>query len=400
MIQEAKSIKKAGVIIPAAGFGARMKADRPKQFLYLGEEPILIRTIKSFLDCPAIRSIVLAVARDQQQRAEALLSNHIQTAHRSRITVTHGGTTRQQSVEFGLKKLPGNLEIVLVHDGARPLVSRDLIEDCIAGAQEKGAVLAAVPVNDTLKRVDMNDTVVQTVDRQGLYRAQTPQAVQRHLLDQAYQVAHRDTFTGTDEASLLEHAGIPVSIVSGAEKNLKITRPDDLEIARHFLGEEQMIRIGHGFDAHRLVEGRPLILGGEALASPLGLLGHSDADVLTHAFIDALLGAMGLGDIGQHFPDTKKKYAGISSLRLLEETWALAVEQGYTLGNADLTILCQQPKLAPYLEKMRQNLAAICAAPVCTVNIKATTTEQMGYTGRGEGIAAHAVVLLTRRKDR
>ncbi len=383
-----------GVIIPAAGFGSRMKSDTPKQFLHLAGEPILIRTIMSFLDCEDIHWVALAIAADQHQQTEALLGKYIPEQDRPRIIVTEGGATRQQSVWSGLQALPEDVEIILVHDGARPLISSRLIENCLQGALTHGAVIAAIPVNDTIKEVSANQTISRTVDRTHLYRAQTPQAAKRQLLEQAYRQAETDNFTGTDEASLLEHAGIPITIINGEEHNIKITRPGDMLIARNLLGEQPMLRIGHGFDAHRLVENRPLILGGETIDFELGLLGHSDADVLTHAFIDALLGALGQGDIGKHFPDSDPRYKGINSLKLLEHTFSLVQEQGFTLANADLTILCQRPKLAPYLDAMRRNLASCCQTTEASVNIKATTTEEMGYTGRGEGIAAHGVVLL------
>jgi 2-C-methyl-D-erythritol 4-phosphate cytidylyltransferase/2-C-methyl-D-erythritol 2,4-cyclodiphosphate synthase len=262
---------------------------------------------------------------------------------------------------------------------------------------EHGAVIAAIAVNDTIKQVDQSNTISKTIDRSRLYRAQTPQAARRHLLEQAYMQAEKNNFTGTDEASLLEYAKIPITIVAGEEQNIKITRPGDLHIARSLLGEQTMIRIGHGFDAHQLVENRPLILGGVTIEFTLGLLGHSDADVLTHAFIDAILGALGQGDIGQHFPDSDKQYKDINSLNLLKQTFSFAEKKGFSIGNADLTILCQRPRFAPYLDTMRQNLAICCNTPEPTINIKATTTEEMGYTGRGEGISAHAVVLLQRK---
>ncbi len=386
--------QKAGVILPAAGFGTRMESDQPKQFLELAGEPILIRTVKVFLKSPQVHCIALAVAADHHDQVEALLEQYLSPEKIDKILLARGGATRQQSVQSGLNTLPDDIELVLVHDGARPLITTDLIEDCLEGVREHGAVIAAIPVNDTLKQVDKHDTIVHTIDRTGIYRAQTPQGAQRHLLEQAYHVAERDGFTGTDEASLLEHAAIPVAIVSGEEQNMKITRPGDLKIARSLLGEQPMIRIGHGFDAHRLVRDRPLILGGATIDFSMGLLGHSDADVLTHALIDAILGALGEGDIGRHFPDSDDLYKGINSLKLLEHAFGLAEKRGCSMGNADLTLVCQRPKLAPYLEQMRHNLAGACNTPVTTINIKATTTEEMGYTGRGEGISAHAVVLL------
>ena len=398
-MSEVRCQQKAGVILPAAGFGTRMESDRPKQFLQLAGEPILIHTVKAFLNCREIHSIVLAVAADRHDQVKALLRQYIAPGQAAKVLLAQGGATRQQSVQSGFNALADDIELILVHDGARPLIKTDLIEDCLEGIREHGAVIAAVPVNDTLKQVNAHDTIIKTIDRTGIYRAQTPQGARRHLLEQAYQVAEREGFTGTDEAALLEHADIPVAIVSGEEQNLKITRPGDLKIARCLLGEQPMIRIGHGFDAHRLVEDRPLILGGETIDFPLGLLGHSDADVLTHALVDAILGAMGEGDIGKHFPDSDDRYRGINSLKLLEHAFELAENKGYTMGNADLTLLCQRPKLAPYLGRMRHNLANACNTGLEEINIKATTTEEMGYTGRGEGIAAHAVVLLQKKES-
>ena len=283
---------------------------------------------------------------------------------------------------------------MLVHDAARPLIDRATIVRCIEGAAAHGAVIAAVPVKDTLKKVGVAEAIEQTIDRSGLWQAQTPQAARRSLLEQAFAAAEQSGFVGTDEASVLEAAGIAVRVVAGSERNLKITRPEDLLVAEALLQEHTLMKIGHGFDAHRLVSGRKLILGGVTIDYALGLDGHSDADVVAHAFTDALLGALGLGDIGRHFPDSDGQYKGIDSLLLLERVQQLADEQGLVLGNADITIVCQRPKLAPHLAEMQINLARCCRVDPAAINIKATTTEKMGYTGRGEGIAAHAVVLM------
>ncbi len=385
----------AGVILPAAGFGARMQSATPKQFLKLAGEPILIRTVKAFAQCNEIHCIVIAVATDQHHNMTTLLLKYLPSQYRNKILVATGGATRQLSVKAGLDAMPEKISIILVHDGARPLVSRNLIKACLHKITKDGAAIAAIPVNDTIKRLTPDKTIGQTINRSNLYCAQTPQGAQRQLLEHAYQVAEKDGFIGTDESSLLEHAKIPVALVEGEVQNIKITRPGDLQIARGLLGEQKsMLRIGHGFDAHRLVEGRELILGGETIDYPLGLLGHSDADVLTHALIDGILGALGAGDIGKHFPDTDDTYKGINSMRLLENIIGLTNDSGYTISNADLTILCQAPKLAPHLNTMRENLARTCNLALKSINIKATTTEKMGYIGRGEGIAAHAVVLL------
>ncbi|HHB75094.1 MAG TPA: 2-C-methyl-D-erythritol 4-phosphate cytidylyltransferase [Desulfobulbus sp.] len=408
----------AGVIIPAAGFGARMGSTTPKQFLELGGEPILIRTVKSFLLCPEIHAVVIAVAADRRSNMETLLAAHLTDGQQEKIILATGGATRQQSVKAAFDAMPADIQIILVHDGARPLISKRLILACLETIINRGAAIAAIPVHDTIKCLKADKSIGKTIDRTHLYRAQTPQGAGRHIFEKAYHIAQKDGFTGTDESSLFEHAGIPVAVVEGEEQNIKITRPGDLQIARGILeekkfleekkllerkeflernnpGEErEMLRIGHGFDAHRLVEERNLILGGEQIKYTKGLLGHSDADVLTHALIDGILGALGAGDIGTHFPDTDDSYKGINSLKLLEKVIGLTNDTGYTVANADLTILCQAPKLAPHLKNMRQNLAGICGISSESINIKATTTEKMGYIGRGEGIAAHAVVLL------
>ena len=393
-LQSFSSPPPVGVIIPAAGFGTRMKAALPKQFLELAGEPILVRTIRVFLTHPLVHSVVVALPAEHLESGRKQILSSFADTRQQQLIFTPGGDTRQQSVQNGLKALPEPVKSVLVHDGARPMVTAGVIDRCIAGIEDHGAVIAAVPVKDTLKEVD-GTTIIHTVDRSRLWQAQTPQAMRRELLEQAYRHAESTRFIGTDEASLLEHAGIAVSVVEGSEQNIKITRPEDLAVASGLLrtGGATM-RIGHGFDAHRLVEGRKLILGGVEIPYRLGLDGHSDADVLTHALMDAILGALGAGDIGRHFPDSDDSYRGADSLKLLARVMLLAGEKNMRLGNADITVICQQPKLALHLPAMQIKLAAACNTDTENINIKATTTEKMGFTGRGEGISAHAVVLM------
>ena len=383
-----------GVIIPAAGSGSRMGTDVPKQFLALGGIPILVRTVGRFLAFSDIRCIVIVLPADHLTAAEQLLQNHFPFDQYQRLLFVAGGKTRQESVLAGLNGLPPETGIVLVHDGARPFVSGRSIEQCLREAARCGAAIVAIPVRDTIKRVSAAGEILGTVDRSELWQAQTPQAAATDLLRRAYEYARSDGFEGTDEASLLEHAGIPVRVIVGSEENLKITRPDDLQLAATINRGLNMLRIGHGFDAHRFKIGRHLILGGVDIPFDLGLEGHSDADALIHAFIDALLGAMGEGDIGRHFPDNDPRYKDISSLKLLEDVIGMVHRRRFTLNNADITVICQRPKLAPFVNDMRSNLASACSVNQNNINIKATTTEMMGYTGRGEGIAVHAVVLL------
>ncbi|MDH4318421.1 MAG: 2-C-methyl-D-erythritol 4-phosphate cytidylyltransferase, partial [Desulfobulbaceae bacterium] len=334
----------AGVIIPAAGSGSRMGADVPKQFLTLAGEMILHRTIARFLQLKEISTVAVAVAPDLLEKTKISLAARFPAASPARLLVTAGGATRQESVRAGLAALPPDVEVVLVHDGARPLVDKGVILRCLIAIGEHGAVIAALPVYDTVKRVDLDGVIVDTVDRVGLWRAQTPQGARRDLLEQAFARASADNFSGTDEASLLEHCNIPVAVAAGSEENIKITRPEDLDFAEKILSRRESMRIGHGYDAHRLVQERDLVLGGVHMDYHLGLAGHSDADVLTHAFMDALLGAMGKGDIGGHFPDNDQSYKGISSLKLLEHVVGLLKEQGQRLLNADITVVCQRPK--------------------------------------------------------
>lgn len=381
-------------VIPAAGFGSRMGADIPKQFLNLDGESILQKTVGKFLDHPAIRHIAIAVPSEYRPQAEQLFLESLPGSQKYRLIFTNGGATRQESVLAGMNVLPLEVDVVLVHDGARPMIDAGIIDRCLHGVLEHGAVIAGIPVKDTLKKVNREHLIEATIDRSELWQAQTPQAAWKKLLDQAYRKAMQDGFTGTDEASLLEHAGIKVGVVMGSEKNLKVTRPDDLALLAGLLEKRAPMKIGHGYDAHQLVKHRKLILGGVDIPHEFGLLGHSDADVLTHALMDAVFGAMGKGDIGKHFPDSDKQYKDINSLELLLHTVAAMHDQNLKLGNADLTIVCQKPKLAPYMETMRRNLAEICSVDPSAINIKATTTEKMGFTGRCEGISAHAVVLL------
>jgi 2-C-methyl-D-erythritol 2,4-cyclodiphosphate synthase len=284
--------------------------------------------------------------------------------------------------------------IVMVHDGARPLVSQEIIDRCFVAAVADGAAIAAVPVKDTLKLADSSARVTTTVDRTFLWQAQTPQAVRMELLETAFK--NNGDADVTDESSLLEKADIPVTLVEGAETNIKITRPEDLILAEKILAHRPSptLRIGHGFDAHRFAEGRKLVLGGITIPYHLGLAGHSDADVLTHALCDAILGALGEGDIGRHFPDTDDRFTDIYSISLLEEVISFSERQGFTLVNGDLTVVCQKPRLAAHIDEMQELLEKSCKTDAGSINITATTTEKMGYTGREEGISCHAVVLL------
>jgi 2-C-methyl-D-erythritol 4-phosphate cytidylyltransferase/2-C-methyl-D-erythritol 2,4-cyclodiphosphate synthase len=387
-------MQRATAIIAAGGAGLRMGTPTPKQFSELLGIPILIRTIRAFLRVPAVGAIIVVAPSQHLERTRALLARY-RMAYR--CTVVRGGKLRQDSVRIGLALVAQDCPLVAVHDGARPLIAPEDIQRCLDAAARYGAAIMGVPVKDTLKSVAPNTFIRNTVEREELWQAQTPQAARTSLLKEAFARADQDGFVGTDEASLLEHGGWPVMMVEGSETNLKITRPDDLSMAEAILMQKHPtpeMRIGHGFDAHRLVGGRPLVLGGVEIPHELGLLGHSDADVLTHALCDAILGAIGAGDIGRHFPDSDPQYQGISSIKLLAEVIGLAAAQQFRLTNADITVVAQRPRLASHFPVMQTILAEACRVEPAAINLKASTTEQMGYTGREEGISAHAVVLM------
>ncbi len=372
----------------------------PKQFLGLGDRPILIRSLETFLESKLFHTIILTSPSEHLDQTNSLLQEY-GLAQDCKVVV--GGVTRQASVKAGLDTLPSAVTHVLVHDGVRPLVSSEIVESCLSAAKQHGAAIVAVQVKDTLKSVEGNQ-VKKTIDRSNLWRAQTPQAASLDLLRKAYAEADKQRFCGTDEASLLELIKCPVEIVNGSETNIKITLPEDIPMAEALMAQKNdslsgsQFRTGHGYDAHRLVKDRKLVLGGVTIPHEKGLLGHSDADVVTHALCDALLGAIGAGDIGRHFPDSDPQYKGINSLQLLGEVFAKVASHGMQVVNADLTVIAQQPKLAKYLAQMQENLASACQAKPSAINIKATTTENMGFAGREEGIACHAVVLLARRQ--
>jgi len=396
---------KVAAIIPAAGSGSRMGLSSPKQFFELQGVPVLVHTLRVFQAIEAIGHIIVVVPAASCSWVEDL----VQTHHLKKVyRVIAGGHQRQDSVLAGLEALPDEVDLVLVHDGVRPFVPVAVVENCLREAEKSGAAMAAIQVKDTLKVVSSRNVIEKTISRSGVWQAQTPQAASKALLQQAYVLAaEKEDFVATDEAGLLELLGCPVKVVEGSEKNIKITRPEDLILAGAILMESghdvgylaagSRYRSGYGYDAHRLVPGRPLMLGGEDIPHDKGLQGHSDADVLTHALCDALLGAAGAGDIGMHFPDTDEKIKDISSMKILQRVAALVSAKGYVLANADITVVAQKPRLVPYFGAMKKNIAAACAVEPGAINLKATTTEGMGFEGRGEGISAHAVVMLRKK---
>lgn len=367
-------------IIVAAGRGKRLGSSLPKQFLKVRGRTILEMSVEAFEQNKYVDEIFVAANADYCELTEKLCRGFSKLKK-----IVAGGAERQDSVRAALDCLRGENGIVLVHDAARPFVSEAVINAVIEGTADFGAAIPTVPAKDTIRQVD--GTGSRTLQRETLARVQTPQGFRISLLKHAFEKAQAEEFLGTDDASLVERMGINISMVQGEDANRKITTREDLETE---------MRIGTGYDVHRLVEGRPLVLCGEQIPYEKGLLGHSDADVALHALMDAMLGAAGLGDIGKHFPDTDERYRGISSMKLLQKTAELLREAGYFLGNADITIIAQRPKIAGYIPKMRANIAEIMNCDENKINIKGTTTEKLGFVGREEGIASEAVCILYR----
>jgi len=307
--------------------------------------------------------------------------------------VVAGGGTRQESVMNGLREVSAGVECVLVHDAARPLVTPELIAACAAAARTHGAAVAALPVSDTLKYAE-GELIRTTVDRHGLWAAQTPQAFRVELLREAYARARQEGAAATDDASVVEAMGAPVRLIMGSPRNLKITYPQDLALAEMLLAAgtgRRESRCGVGYDVHRLVAGRRLVLGGIEFPGGVGLAGHSDADVLTHAVSDALLGAAGLGDIGRCFPDDDPRYAGADSVELLRQVAAMAAAAGFRVINVDAVVVAEQPRIAEAVGQMQRRLAQALGVAPERVNIKGKTAEGLGAIGAGAGIASHAV---------
>ncbi|MDO4745666.1 MAG: 2-C-methyl-D-erythritol 2,4-cyclodiphosphate synthase [Bacillota bacterium] len=377
--------KKTAVIIAAAGKGRRMGGPVPKQFLDLGGKPVIAVTLKAFETLDEIDDIYIVTGSDY----EGLCRNIAEENGIKKLNgIAEGGAERQDSVYSALKFVKEccpDTEYVLIHDGARPFVSRETILSVLEHTDSHGAAAACVPMKDSLRKASAEGSFA--VERSEYFAVQTPQGFRLSELLDAYKKAYDDGYYGTDDASVAERAGIKVSIAAGDYANIKITTREDIPME---------YRVGTGFDVHKFEEGRKLILGGVDIPYEKGLAGHSDADVLVHALMDALLGAAALGDIGRHFPDTDQKYKGISSLKLLEHVGGLLADEGYTIGNIDVTVIAQAPKIAPHIEEMRDNITEILKLDKSRINIKGTTTEKLGFTGRKEGIAAEAACTIYR----
>jgi len=410
-------------VVPAAGRGDRLGTGRNKLAIPIAGEPILVRALRPLEACPLVGEIVVVVS----PQGEPCIPDLEKWGMRKARILPVGGEERWQSVYNGLVRVSPRFDFVLIHDGARPFLSLDLLNRCVQEAFVHDAAVAAIPVTDTIKRTDASGLVVETLDRSQLWQVQTPQVFRKELILAAYrgasEAAHQDP--ATDDAILVERLGTRVKLVMGDPFNIKVTRQVDLmfaqALASHWKGGWETagedaagtqlspsaavqasprgadFRSGFGYDVHPLAKGRPLVLGGVKIDHPLGLAGHSDADVVAHAICDALLGAAALGDIGQNFPEDDEEYRDISSLILLRRVSEMLAAAGYQVANIDVTVVAQEPKLAPYRLRMVENLSRAAALPSRCISVKATTTEKLGFVGRGEGIACYATALIYRK---
>lgn len=372
-------------LIVGAGQGTRVGGDLPKQYLSVGGETVLRRTLRAFADHPRIDAVRPVIALNHRTLFDEA------TSGLAVLDPVGGGATRQDSVRLGLESLVDLApEFVLIHDAARPFVDRAVIDRVLDALADRPGAIPALPVTDTLKRGAADGAVAATVDRAGLFRAQTPQGFRfAAILD-----AHRRAIGAamTDDAQVAENAGMAVALVAGGEDNVKLTTPEDMARAeRGFAGET---RTGFGFDVHRFRPGDHVTLCGVRVPFEAGLEGHSDADVGLHALTDALLGAISKGDIGDHFPPNDPQWRGAPSDIFLRHAAALTAAIGGRIVNLDVTIVCEQPRIGPHRRAMIERIAAIAGIAPDRVAVKATTTERLGFTGRGEGIAAQAVATV------
>lgn len=395
-------------LVAAAGSGQRMDSPVPKQYLSLGNVPIIVRSINALATMPGIEGIVVGIAandlRFDEAKADASFSELSTALFKGTFA---GGATRAHTVLNGLKRLSAfaaDEDWVLVHDAARPLLAQSDLQN-LREALNKPGVNGAVlgwPLADSLARASEDGQVEQSVSRAGLWRTSTPQAFRLGQLRQALEQAIAGKEPITDELSAMAAAGFSPVMIKSTRQNFKITTAEDLVEGERIMAAQaaSASRIGKGFDVHAFAENRPLILGGVEIAHDRGLAGHSDADVALHALCDALLGAAGLGDIGRHFPDTDSAWKGADSRDLLRSVVSKLGVNGWAVVNVDITIIAQAPKIAPHVAAMVRNISDDLSIEPDAVNVKATTTEGLGFTGRQEGIAAEAIAMIRRQTHR
>ncbi len=382
---------KTAALVVAAGSGSRAGGVKPKQYRIVDGVPMLRHSVQAFASHSGISTICVVIAAGQEQEAHDALSGL------KGVTLTLGGTTRQESVQAGLETIAAmaNISAVLIHDAARPFLPATVIDALLDALDSHSGAVPALPIVDSLARSQDGYVLSASESRDGLWRIQTPQAFHLDAIVAAHAQWPQDA-EATDDARMAMAAGYDVALVLGNERLAKYTFASDFQAKSSHSRAMQTVRTGTGFDVHRLVAGEELWLCGIRIDHDKGLSGHSDADVALHALTDAILGAVALGDIGDHFPPSDPQWRGASSDRFLAHAAALIAEKGYTLCNVDVTIICEAPKIGPHRDAMRQRVSEILQLELEAVSIKATTTEKLGYTGRGEGIAAQAVATLIR----
>ena len=370
-------------VIVAAGAGRRAGGDTPKQWRALRGRPVTLWSVDAFAAAGAVQVIVVVSPEDRDHAARVF-------TERPFVQIVLGGAERIDSVRAGVAAVDEGADAILIHDAARPFVSSAHVQALLAALDHADGALPALPVSDTLKRAGADRVVSATADREGLWRAQTPQAFRRNALEAAYAAWPADE-TPTDDSAVLERAGGRVTLTPGDPMLMKLTYPEDFPMAEALAGSARIVRVGQGVDAHRFGEGEGCWLCGVLVPHDQTLLGHSDADAGLHALTDAILGAIGEGDIGDHFPPTDPQWKGAASDKFLLHAVELVCARGGRILNADVTLICERPKIKPHRAAMRERLAELLQLPLDRISVKATTMEEMGFTGRREGLAAQAV---------
>ena len=390
-----ENLLKTVALIIAAGRGTRAGAVTPKQYALVGGVPVLAQTVGVFIGSPDVDLVTVVIGPDDQ----TLYDRAVASGHPKLMPTAAGGDTRQRSVLNGLRAVAKYApDRVLIHDGVRPFVTADIVERVLSALDHTPGAIAAIPLADTLKRADAGLRIAETVGRSGLWRAQTPQGFRFADILAAHEAAAAAGRNDlTDDAAVAEWAGLAVTLVDGSEANRKLTTAEDLAMVQNPDNGFSDVRTGQGFDVHRFSAGDHVWLCGIRIAHSHGLEGHSDADVGLHALTDALLGAIGDGDIGEHFPNTDTRWKGAASHVFLADAARRVRARAGVITNVDVTLLCEAPKIAPHRDAMRRRMAEVLAIDVGRVAVKATTTEGLGFTGRREGIAALATATVILR---
>jgi len=384
-----KKIHKTYAICLAGGSGSRMGSDIPKVLLPINGIPAIIHSLNTFQKSYLVDEIILVCPKGQIQDYQLLIKDHNFIKLNN---IIEGGEERTNSVYNGLCAVC-DCNYVLVHDGARPMITEDIIEALLSNCKENKSAIAARPVINTIKRVSNNE-IISTEDRSNLWEVYTPQCFEYTLIKNAYDYVVENQLAITDDASALECIGEKVYVVDINQRDFKLTTPDDVKLVERLLMKDCDMRVGLGFDVHKFADNRKLVLGGIEIPYEKGLLGHSDADVLTHAIMDGILGAAGLPDIGQLFPDSSNEFKDVYSIKLLEKVMIKIIDLGFKVNNIDAVVACEEPKISPHRCDMMNCLSNALMCDKSQVNIKGTTTEKLGFEGRGEGISARCIVSL------